>query len=144
MMKPTRTVISRRARPAKEPLSHELIVKTAYTLLKEEGLSGMSMRKVAKALDTGLSSLYVYVKNFQEQSAYVLDYGFGQLELPESGDRSWKERLFDALETYLWLLDEHPGLDVLRRERAGFIMSVLPVSALYHGYKESMVKGMLM
>nr|WGD96985.1 hypothetical protein P5627_14030 [Bacillus safensis] len=37
----------------------------------------MSMRKVAKALDTGPASLYVYVNNFQELSAYVLDYGLG-------------------------------------------------------------------
>ena len=49
-----RRIISRRSRPAKEPLSRELIVKTAYELLKEQGLEGMSMRKVAKALDTDL------------------------------------------------------------------------------------------
>lgn len=105
-----RTIKSRRARPAKEPLSRELIVTTAYGLLKEQGMEGMSMRKVAKALDTGPSSLYVYVKNFQELSSYVLDHGLGQMVLPDSVDGTWKEKLFEALNAYFLLLFEQPGL----------------------------------
>ncbi|WP_186299463.1 TetR/AcrR family transcriptional regulator [Bacillus pumilus] len=105
-----RRIISRRSRPAKEPLSLELIVKTAYDLLKEHGIEGMSMRKVAKVLDTGPASLYVYVNNFQELSAYVLDYGLGQMVYPDSADRTWKEQLFDILHTYFLLLFEKPGL----------------------------------
>ncbi|MFW0911385.1 hypothetical protein B16_002510 len=103
-------MISRRSRPAKEPLSRELIVKTAYELLKEHGIEGMSMRKVAKALDTGPASLYVYVNNVQELSAYVLDYGLGQMVYPDSKDSTWKEQLFDLLHTYFLLLFEKPGL----------------------------------
>ncbi|MGE1098063.1 TetR/AcrR family transcriptional regulator [Bacillus altitudinis] len=103
-------MISRRSRPAKEPLSRELIVKTAYELLKEQGIEGMSMRKVAKALDTGPASLYVYVNNVQELSAYVLDYGLGQMVYPDSKDSTWKEQLFDLLHTYFLLLFEKPGL----------------------------------
>ncbi|MES9766721.1 TetR/AcrR family transcriptional regulator [Bacillus altitudinis] len=103
-------MISRRARPAKEPLSRELIVKTAYELLKEHGIEGMSMRKVAKALDTGPASLYVYVNNVQELSTYVLDYGLGQMVYPDSKDSTWKEQLFDLLHTYFLLLFEKPGL----------------------------------
>jgi AcrR family transcriptional regulator len=105
-----RKIISRRDRPAKEPLSHELIVRTAYELLKEQGVAGMSMRKVAKALDTGPSSLYVYVKNFQDLSSLVLDYGLGKLVLPDLKEVSWKENLFGALNAYFLLLHEEPGL----------------------------------
>lgn len=105
-----RHIISRRSRQAKEPLSRELIVKTAYSLLKEQGIEGMSMRKVAKALDTGPASLYVYVNNFQELSAYVLDYGLGQMVYPDSVDGTWKEKLCEILHTYFLLLLEKPGL----------------------------------
>lgn len=70
----------------------------------------MSMRKVAKALDTGPSSLYVYVKKLQELSAYVLDHALSQLVLPDSGEGSWKEKLFGVLDAYLMLLMEQPGL----------------------------------
>lgn len=68
------------------------------------------MRKVAKALDTGPASLYVYVNNVQELSAYVLDYGLGQMVYPDSKDSTWKEQLFDILHTYFLLLFEKPGL----------------------------------
>ncbi|MFF2090674.1 TetR/AcrR family transcriptional regulator [Paenibacillus sp. NPDC058174] len=105
-----RVIVSRRDRPAKDPLSRELIVRTAYELLKEQGLAGMSMRKVAKALDTGPSSLYVYVNNLEELNSYVLDSGLGELVLPDSGEGSWKERLFGALSSYFLLLIENPGL----------------------------------
>ncbi|MFF2481024.1 TetR/AcrR family transcriptional regulator [Paenibacillus sp. NPDC058071] len=112
MMNPKRSVVSRRSRPAKEPLSHEQIVKTAYTLLKEEGMPGLTMRKIAKELDTGPSSLYVYFKNVQELNAYVMDHGLGELVLPaeNEGEAAWKERLFGALNAYLMLLYEQPGL----------------------------------
>ncbi|REK77885.1 TetR/AcrR family transcriptional regulator [Paenibacillus paeoniae] len=101
-------MVSRRNRPAKEPLSRELIVKTAFELLKEQGMEGMSMRKVAKALDTGPSSLYVYFNNLGQLSSYVLDYGFKELTLPSDGE--WKERLFGVLQAYFQLLKEQPGL----------------------------------
>lgn len=124
MTNPNRTIVSRRARPAKEPLSRELIVQTAYSLLKEEGMPGMSMRKVAKALDTGPSSLYVYVKNLQELNAYVLDYGLSQLSWPSSVGGSWKDKLFGILDAYLTLLYEQPGL-------AELSLTTLPVGDNY-------------
>jgi AcrR family transcriptional regulator len=105
-----RTVISRRSRPAKEPLSKDIIVKTALELLKNEGSSGLSMRKVAKALDTGPSSLYVYVKSLQELSAFVYDYGLGAVVFPDGKDGTWKSNLFDLLRSYLTVLFESPGI----------------------------------
>lgn len=110
-----RTIISRRSRPAKEPLSKETIVKMAFELLKNEGISGLTMRKVAKALDTGPSSLYVYVRNVQELNAYVLDYGLGHIVLPDvqkgsDQEQPWKHALFAALCAYQKTLFEWPGI----------------------------------
>lgn len=110
MNNPTRTVISRRSRPAKEPLSKDIIVKTALELLKDEGSSGLSMRKIAKALDTGPSSLYVYVTNIHELRAYVLDYGLEKVVLPDDPNGTWKTKLFDALYSYLSVLFESTGI----------------------------------
>ncbi|TBL74517.1 TetR/AcrR family transcriptional regulator [Paenibacillus thalictri] len=105
-----RTIISRRARPAKQPLSQDLIVQTALELLKSEGSPGLSMRKIAKALDTGPSSLYVYVANLQELSAFVLDNALAKVDFPEEDQGSWKSRLFDVLQSYLSVLYEAPGV----------------------------------
>ncbi|EFM12505.1 transcriptional regulator, TetR family [Paenibacillus curdlanolyticus YK9] len=110
MKNTTRTVISRRARPAKEPLSKALIVNTAWELLRNEGSSGMSMRKIAKALDTGPASLYVYVKNLQELNAYVLDHGLDKVVLPDPQSADWRTNLFEALHNYQQVLFEAPGV----------------------------------
>ncbi|MEK8128293.1 TetR/AcrR family transcriptional regulator [Paenibacillus filicis] len=105
-----RTIVSRRARPAKEPLSQEVIVKQAFLLLREEGISGLTMRKVAKTLDTGASSLYVYVKDLQELSSYVLDYALASVKLPDSDSEEWKNNLFAALISYQQVLYKDPGV----------------------------------
>lgn len=110
MNKSERTIISRRSRPAKDPLSKDLIVRTGLEILKNQGLSGLSMRKIAKDLDTGPSSLYVYVKNVQELRAYVLDYGLEKVVLSDNQDGHWKDELFDVLESYLMTLYESPGI----------------------------------
>ncbi|UKS25871.1 TetR/AcrR family transcriptional regulator [Paenibacillus sp. HWE-109] len=108
-----RTIVSRRSRPAKAPLSQEVIVKTALELLRKEGSSGLSMRKIAKVLDTGPSSLYVYVTNLQELNAYVLDLGLEEVLLPDVHAEDWKKELFDFLKSYLDVLYQFPGLAAL-------------------------------
>lgn len=114
-----RTIISRRSRPAKEPLSREIIVKTALELLKQEGSDGLSMRRIAKALDTGASSLYVYVTNIQELNSYVLDYSLSQVQLPAASEGNWSDNLFEALYAYVKVLHETPGI-------AALAMSTMP------------------
>ena len=51
-------VESRRGGPAKQPLSRDAIVTEALRQLTADGLKGMSLRKVAVALETGPASLY--------------------------------------------------------------------------------------
>ena len=110
MEEQTNTITSRRSRPAKEPLSKEIIVKTAYDLLESEGISGLSMRKIAKVLDTGPSSLYVYVKNADELRAYVLDYGLGKIEITDEKNEPWKKELFTLVHSYFRILFDSSGM----------------------------------
>ncbi|HFK1709265.1 MULTISPECIES: TetR/AcrR family transcriptional regulator [Bacillus cereus group] len=110
MEEQTNTITSRRSRPAKEPLSKEIIVKTAYDLLESEGISGLSMRKIAKVLDTGPSSLYVYVKNADELRAYVLDYGLGKIEITDEKNEPWKKELFTLVYSYFRILFDSSGM----------------------------------
>lgn len=105
-----RKVVSRRSRPAKEPLSREVIVKAALELLTQEGLEGMSLRKVAARLHTGPASLYVYVENLQELHALVLDQALAEVELPKNARGHWRERLDAFLRSYRLVLYSRPGL----------------------------------
>jgi AcrR family transcriptional regulator len=105
-----RTIISRRNRPAKDPLSRERIVATALGILERDGLSGLSLRRVATALDTGAASLYVYLANLNELHAVMLDQALAAVEAPPARGLSWRERIKALLIEYLRVLHARPGL----------------------------------
>jgi AcrR family transcriptional regulator len=103
-------VMSRRGGPAKVALSRDAIVGEALGLLMREGLQGMSLRKVASALDTGPASLYAYVQNLQELRALVLDRALAGVKTDRARRRTWRQRLMALLESYLHVLFDTPGL----------------------------------
>lgn len=105
-----RQIISRRNRPAKAPLSREVIVNTALDILSQEGPAGLSLRKVAAALDTGAASLYVYVTNLSELHALMLDQALGAVTLATNQEGNWRERLTTLLSSYVIVLYNRPGL----------------------------------
>jgi AcrR family transcriptional regulator len=122
--KSKREIISRRDRPAKAPLSRDVIIATALNIIESEGWSGLSLRKVATALDTGAASLYVYVDNLQDLHSLMLDRALGAIRLPEPAVTNWRDRLKVILVSYLHLLYEKPGL-------ARIAMSTMPSGANY-------------
>jgi AcrR family transcriptional regulator len=105
-----RNIVSRRNRPAKAPLSCDAIVSTALRVLEQDGLSGLSLRRVAAALDTGAASLYVYVANLDELHALMLDRALGAVQLPEARRSPWRRRLKTLLLSYFHVLHERQGL----------------------------------
>ncbi|MGW0916569.1 TetR/AcrR family transcriptional regulator [Streptomyces sp. NPDC002784] len=106
-----REPISRRERPAKPALSRRWIVDTAVQVMRAEGLDKVTMRRLAKELDTGPASLYVYVANTAELHAAVLDALLGEVDLTggSAGD-NWRERLRAVLASYTSVLFVHPQL----------------------------------
>jgi AcrR family transcriptional regulator len=105
-----RDVLSRRGGPPKEPLSRDRIVTAALALLTQEGLEGMSLRKVAAALDTGPASLYAYVDDLQSLQALVLDRALAAVEIPSGKRRGWREALGGILGSYARVLFQSRGL----------------------------------
>ncbi|MFK0245924.1 TetR/AcrR family transcriptional regulator [Amycolatopsis azurea] len=100
---------SRRERPAKPALTRDGIVAAAVTILREEGLRKVTMRRLAQELDTGAASLYVYVRNTAELHAAILDELLDTIPRPSS-DGSWRDRLERLLTAYTAMLLEYPGL----------------------------------
>ncbi|WP_378738581.1 TetR/AcrR family transcriptional regulator [Nocardia brasiliensis] len=103
--------ISRRARPAKAPLSREVIIETGLRILDQEGLAALTMRRVAQDLDTGAASLYVYVANRDDLMAAMLDHVLGTIEQPTGG--SWRERLGTLVQAAVVAMSRHEGLAVV-------------------------------
>jgi AcrR family transcriptional regulator len=105
-----REIVSRRTRPAKAPLSREIIISTALGILEKDGLSRLSLRRVATALDTGAASLYVYLANLDELYSLMLDQALAAVELPKAPGQSWRIRLKTYLGSYFRVLTERQGL----------------------------------
>lgn len=105
-----RQVKGRRGGPAKPPLSQATIVEAAFELLMKEGLDGMSLRKVAAALETGAASLYVYVGSLDELQALVCDRGLSGVRTTGRSGLDWRSRLLAVLDSYMRVLHGTPGL----------------------------------
>ncbi|WP_394938041.1 TetR/AcrR family transcriptional regulator [Psychromicrobium sp. YIM B11713] len=108
-MSTAKNPIDRRSRPAKRPLSRQWIVETTIQIVKREGLAKATMRRVAAELDTGQSSLYVYLANTAELHAAVLDELLAPITAPTPASDG-TTRLEWVLEQYQGILMEHPGL----------------------------------
>ncbi|MFI5952936.1 TetR/AcrR family transcriptional regulator [Cryptosporangium sp. NPDC051539] len=110
-MPPRRTPASRRDRPAKPPLSRAGVVAVALRILREEGLEKVTMRRLAGELDTGPSSLYVYLQNMAEVHGAVLDALLADLPMPDPATtKDPRGALTDLLTAYTGLLFGYPSL----------------------------------
>lgn len=59
-------------------------MRTGLRILDRDGLDALTMRRVAKELDTGPASLYVYVANRDDLMAAMLDAALAQVPLPRT------------------------------------------------------------
>lgn len=126
---------SRRERPAKPALSQDAIVAAAVRIMRSEGLQRVTMRRLAKELDTGPASLYVYVANTAELHAAILEDFLGAVDLrPVTAPGEWRDRLASVLVSYTRVLFEHPTLAhsalVARPSGANYLALVEAVLAL--------------
>ncbi|KOG51227.1 TetR family transcriptional regulator [Streptomyces griseoflavus] len=131
------TPSSRRERRAKPALTHEGIVATAVALMRSEGLQRVTMRRLAKELDTGPASLYVYVANTAELHAAILEELLGAVDLgPARASGDWRERLVGLLGSYTRTLFQYPSLAhsalVARPSGPNYLALVEAVLALLH------------
>ncbi|WP_427890310.1 TetR/AcrR family transcriptional regulator [Kribbella sp. GL6] len=102
---------SRRERPAKAALSRRGIVAAAVEVMRAEGMDRVTMRRLAKELDTGPASLYVYFRNTALLHGAVLDDLLATVDLsavPAAG--GWRERIASVLTSYTRVLFEYPSL----------------------------------
>ncbi|RJL30937.1 TetR/AcrR family transcriptional regulator [Bailinhaonella thermotolerans] len=78
---------------ARKPLSQDVILRAALRILAEEGLEGVSMRRVAQELHTGPASLYAHFANKDELLEMMFDHVLGEVRVPEEGEGDWTAKL---------------------------------------------------
>ncbi|WP_329002100.1 TetR/AcrR family transcriptional regulator C-terminal domain-containing protein [Kribbella sp. NBC_00709] len=89
-MKETIWTRQRTAAPARETLSREQIVKMAMLVLDEEGVAGLSMRKLAARLGSGATSLYWHVPTKDDLVDLLIDEVWGEIDVPEPELAGWR------------------------------------------------------
>ncbi|MEJ3652023.1 TetR/AcrR family transcriptional regulator C-terminal domain-containing protein [Actinomycetes bacterium KLBMP 9759] len=91
----------------REPLTREKILDVALGIADEEGLDGLSMRKLAKALGVEAMALYNHVANKAEILDGLADRVFAQLPRADP-EQEWHERIRTLAHAMYRLLSKHP------------------------------------
>jgi AcrR family transcriptional regulator len=107
VMTPDRLPVSRRERAAKPALTRQGIIDAALVILRDEGLSKVTMRRISAAVDTGPASLYVYVRDSEDLHAQILDALLAPLPAAVPAAGSWRDRLKALLANYGDILFRH-------------------------------------
>ncbi|HEV2260462.1 MAG TPA: TetR/AcrR family transcriptional regulator [Streptosporangiaceae bacterium] len=83
----------RPARRRRDPISRDAIVTAAVQLLDREGLTALSMRKLADELGAGAASLYWHVGSKDGLLDLVMDEVIGEGKVPDPDPGRWQEQL---------------------------------------------------
>ena len=87
-------------------LSRRRVVLEAIRLADQEGIEGLSMRRLAGALGAGAMSLYHYVKSRDELLDAMIDLVFEEIELPPE-DTDWQTAMRRRSESARQVLARH-------------------------------------
>jgi AcrR family transcriptional regulator len=91
-------------------LTVDKILDAAIAIADEEGLAGLSMRKVAERLAVGTMSLYKYVPGKDELVIAMVDQASGELMEVEGGAAGWREHLEGIARSFRELFRRHHRL----------------------------------
>src|SRR5579863_9701630 len=83
----------RPSRRRRDPISRDAIVTAAIDLMDREGLSALSMRKLAEELGTGAATLYWHVGSKDGLLDLVMDEIIGEGKVPDPDPPRWQEQL---------------------------------------------------
>lgn len=104
-------------RPPEKPsprsgLTVDRIVDAAIAIADDDGLSALSMRRVAEQLDVGVMSLYTYVPGKDELIILMVDRVQAELSTDDRDGATWRARLeaiarehWDLHRRHAWLVD---------------------------------------
>ena len=109
-------------------LSRDVIARTALELTDEQGLSGLSMRKLGSVLGVEAMSLYHYVVNKDDLLDAILDCLYAEIKLPRDvPDHDWETAIRLGLRSFRAVLVEHTAALELFASRPAKSMAALDV-----------------
>jgi AcrR family transcriptional regulator len=122
----------RPSRARRDPITVEAITDAAIKVLDSEGLDGLSMRRVADALNTGPASLYWHVGNKDGLLDLIFDQLIGEMRVPAPQGGRWKEQLKEVA------LDQRATI-LRHRDLVAISMGRIPMGPHALRYTEAVV-----
>ena len=89
-------------------LTVDRVVDTAIELADVDGLSAVTMRRLARMVDVAPMTLYTYVPGKAELLDLMLDAVYARMPLADTTGRSWRERLAAVADENRALCAVHP------------------------------------
>ncbi|MGH3703837.1 MAG: TetR/AcrR family transcriptional regulator [Agromyces sp.] len=96
---------------ARNTLTPEQIVRVATRLLDEDGIEGLSMRKLGAALGSGATSIYWHVTSREKLILLAADQVWSEIPLPDADEIGWRAAAasiasdtYAMLTRHLWLV----------------------------------------
>ncbi|MBB5779996.1 TetR/AcrR family transcriptional regulator C-terminal domain-containing protein [Nonomuraea jabiensis] len=93
----------------REPLNRERVLDAALELADQEGLEGLTMRRLAKALGVEAMSLYNHVSNKADILDGVAERVFEQVERPDPA-LPWQEQVRAVALSMYRVFSRHPAV----------------------------------
>ncbi|MEK5393006.1 TetR family transcriptional regulator [Bacillus coagulans] len=116
----------------KENLTKDRIIEQAWKLLHQEGVTGFSMRKLAKCVDMTVSSLYYHFESKEALFNDMIDQACGKILYPID-EIEWDMRLKKYAENILDILNRYDQL-------AQLLMMYPPMSSNYAKLMDNLLK----
>jgi len=98
-------------------LTVDAVVSAATALADEEGLSAVTMRRVAQILGVAAMTLYTYVPGKAELLDLMLDAAYGRMPRADTSGQPWRARLTAVADENRALFDAHPWTAALAAVR---------------------------
>ena len=95
----------------RETLTRDKVLHAALALVDEEGLDGLSMRRLATALDIQAMSLYNHVSSKADILDGIAGHVFEQVQLP-GPELAWPEQLRTVALSMYRVFRQHPAVPV--------------------------------
>jgi AcrR family transcriptional regulator len=95
---------------ARETLNREQIVRAAIELLDEEGMDGLSMRKLGQRLGSAATAMYWHVGNKENLMALAADEAWSEVQLPDVATVGWRVAARELMYAARELCDRHRWL----------------------------------
>lgn len=93
-----------------ERLSTERIVDVAIDQMRERGYDAVTMRSIARELETGPASLYAHIAHRAELDQLVVGRVCAQWHIPEPDAEHWDRQLRESMVELLGLYRANPGV----------------------------------